>query len=309
MDLFRPTLRGARRILSMSAFLAALCLVPGEPGSAIEIAAPEASSGSFVPSEFGDIVFQTPGHSDRQVFIIGHSHRSARTGANGSHTVRAQAEVYRLGEWLIQRENVRLLLPEGFFRRQPEVTPVPAAFGAEEVSKGQILDHQTLVERLSDTSVFVNADILLKSNYRIRLQQVESDEIYQSVNEFLRLMDQASGTIVIPGKQELELDYLQEIRSAAILQNIPEVIEKEFQQGTIAERKALFTIGMAHVDEIVRFLREGRIDIKAPQSAADRQDLQAILKLAEAGYGVTVILPRSLVEDQEALRLANLNQL
>jgi hypothetical protein len=71
----------------------------------------------------------------------------------------------------------------------------------------------------------------------------------------------------------------------------------------------MFTIGMAHVDEIIRFLRDGKIDIKAPPFSPQHQDLQAILKLTEAGYGVTVILPRTLVEDREALRLANLNQL
>jgi hypothetical protein len=255
--------------------------MPGVSALAIEAAGPAPGIG-ILPNELGEVIFHAPGADDRQVYIVGHSHRSARTGANGSHTVRSQAEVYRIGEWLIQRENVRLLLPEGFFRRRPEATPVRAAVGAEGVAKGNGLDNQALVARLSDTSVFVNADMLLNSNFHIRLQQVENEEVYQSISEFLRRMDESS-TMGMPAIMEMELDYLQEIRSAAMLQNVPEAIEKEFRQGTI------------------------RIDIKAPSPKHD--DIAMILKLAEAGYGVTVILPRSLVDDHEVLRLANLNQL
>ncbi len=95
-----------------------------------------------------------------------------------------------------------------------------------------------------------------------------------------------------------------------MLQRIPEAIETEFKLGNIDSRRAMFTIGMAHIDEIVRFLKEGRVDIKAPHfSSVAYPDLNNVLKLVDEGYGVTVILPRALVDDHEALRLANLGNI
>jgi hypothetical protein len=260
----------------------------------------------MVPEQYGQVLFSKAGDSsDKHIYIIGHSHRSAVSGANGQHTVSSQAQVYRIGEWLIREKGVDLLLPEGFFRRQPAASPVtPVAY---RTINATILDRGALEEQLSDTSAFVNADILLTRNYGIRLQQVEDEQVYRAVGEVLRSFIEHR-----PGEPkrfcETELRYLQEMRSAVMLQNIAKVVDEEYRLGHIAQRQAIFTIGMAHVGEIVRFLENGEVAI-APAKVAGYQPYVDLLKLTEAGYGVTVILPRSLSDDQEALRLARLDKI
>ncbi len=256
------------------------------------------------PRELGEVVFHAPGEAGKHLYIIGHSHRSALSGVNGDHTVRAQAEVFRIGELLIRQENIRLLLPEGFFKKNPSVAIQKAAYSD---LAGLTLDNQTLEAKLSDTNVFVNADILLKSSFPIQLQQVEDSEIYRSVGQVLRLASQANSANA--PLVDMELSYLQEIRSAAMLQNVPAAIEREFELGNIDKREAIFTIGMAHIDEIVRFLQAGRVEVKAPSLPTNYQDLDAVLELVKQGYGVTVILPRTLMDDQEVMRMANLSSI
>jgi hypothetical protein len=265
---------------------------------------PQVASAVAVPDQYGQVLFSKEGDSrDKHIYIIGHSHRSALSGANGQHTISSQAQVYRIGEWLIRDEGIDLLLPEGFFRRQPAAAPVtPVAYRSGQAT---ILDRGTLEEQLADTRAFVNADILLTRNYGIRLQQVEDEKVYRAVGEVLRSIVERQ-----PGEPkrfcESELRYLQEMRSAVMLQNIATVVDEEFRQGHIAQRKAIFTIGMAHVGEIIRFLENEKISI-APAKVAGYQPYADLLKLTEAGYGVTVILPRTLFDDQEALRLARLD--
>ncbi|MBE0599455.1 MAG: hypothetical protein IH614_19620 [Desulfuromonadales bacterium] len=296
-------------IFVLAAAVAVFGWLPAVSALAMETTIRQATGSPFLPSEIGEVIFQIPGQDDRHIFIIGHSHRSARTGANGNYTIRAQAEVYRIGEWLIRKENVQLLLPEGFFKRRPTAEVVAGAPAKGALVQTAALDHQVLVEKLSDTSVFVNADMLLRANYQIQLHQVEDAEIYQAVSRFLHLADDMRDTH-LAGLLDLELDFLQEVRSAAMLQNIPDAVEFELQTGNIDNRRAMFTVGMAHVDEIIRFLREGQIAISPPSMTFDSyQEHRALLKLIKEGYGVTVILPRSLVDNQEALRLANLNNI
>lgn len=306
MDIRHSVYRESRKILSrLTLLLAILFLLPTVSSAAVKSPVQQPT---VIPAEFGEVIFEIPGKADRHVYIVGHSHRSARTGANGVKTVQSQAEVYRIGEWLIKEENVRLLLPEGFFRKKPSATPAKGSGGGihPQPIKGASIDNQTLVDKLSDTKAFVNADMLLKANFPIQLHQVEDPQIYQAVGEFLRLTEDVRGSEMVG----TELDFLQQVRSAAMLQNIPDAVEYELEVGNIDSRRAMFTIGMAHVDEIIRFLREGRVELTPPATTyATYQNDSALLKLVEAGYGVTVILPRSLVDDQETLRLVNLSSI
>jgi hypothetical protein len=291
--------------------VAAVCtfaLLSGVPAMAEHV--DSAMSRPVIPQEFGQVIYQKHGDRPKQIFIIGQSHRSAATGANGTHTVRAQAEIYRIGEWLIHQENVRLLLPEGYFRREPQRSPVRLASGESPVMlQGAILDNETLHAKLADTSVFVNADILLRNNYNIRLQQVEDEGIYRGVREFMRVAQERRNAL--PAGFTRELHYLQEIRTAAMLQNIPAVIEEEFRQGMIPERRAMFTIGMAHLNETIQFLQDETIHVAAPPAGTASydayKDYTDILNLLEAGYGVTIILPRTLADDRETLRMVQLD--
>jgi len=254
-------------------------------------AAPAAATGAVpinspaLPAEFGEIIFHREGENLQQVYIIGQSHRSSQTGLNGSDTVRVQSEIYRIGEWLIREKGVGLLLPEGFFQKTPKVPQ--AAVNREAFS----FDNPTLHQKLADTRRFVNADMLLNASYNIRLAQVEDEVLYHNVSALLRQVRSNSLT------DTCELELVQEKRTAAMLQNIPDAVENAFRCGEIDNRKAMFTIGMAHMPELLGYLAQGAIHQPASATSPDGQgDLHASLRLLEQGYGVTVILPRTLAE-------------
>ena len=68
------------------------------------------------PAQYGEVIYQTNEKSSNHLYIIGTSHRDSLTCLNGSLTPRVQAEVYKIGEWLIDQRGIELLLPEGFFK-------------------------------------------------------------------------------------------------------------------------------------------------------------------------------------------------
>ncbi len=254
-----------------------------------------------LPDEYGRVVYQKNQDATKQIFIIGQSHRSGVNGNNGQHTVQAQMEIYRIGEWLIRKKNVELLLPEGFFQKgvvqndahdRPYANYAPAA-----------MDSESLRNRLEDTRRFVSADTLLSAQYPIRLGQVEDEELYQTVSQLLQKLGNRNEDLNHALFEELN-DY-QRKRSAIMLQNIPDAVESVFKRGEMENKHAIFTIGMAHITDILEFFHATTGEIAGND---DPLSLPAF-DLLEKGYGVTVILPKSLAEDGKVLRLAHLGQL
>ncbi|MBE0503769.1 MAG: hypothetical protein IBX46_06530 [Desulfuromonadales bacterium] len=248
-----------------------------------------------LPSELGTIVYQKHPERPLQVFIIGNSHRSSASGKNGSQTVPAQVQTYRIAEWLIRQHQVELLLPEGFFGRQDRTEIVEAIVGH---------DGAALEAALADTSTFINADLLLHRNYGIALHQIEDRSLYRNARDHLHAG--LEGGYRLPASFSLELEYLQERRSAAILQNLPAVINAAYHQGEIVQPRAILTIGMAHLDEIIKFLEMERMEILAPPvGTSGFQDYRETLDLL-AQVGVTVIVPRALHFEGEGMNPAAL---
>jgi len=106
------------------------------------------------------------------------------------------------------------------------------------------------------------------------------------------------------------LKNLLEKRTAALLQRIPGMVEDEFQQGNIKAKKAIFTIGMAHIPKIIEYLNKGRIEIHSPLSISNRsQDDTAELNLRKANFNVYVIIPRTLADDPKVLEMNGLDKI
>jgi hypothetical protein len=268
----------------------------------------EDSKQPVVPVHLGQEIYRINSELPNQIYIVAQSHRGSLSGRSGILTEQIQAEVFRLGEWLILNRQVELLLPEGFFRRSSGKSIKPAV--SSPVTRGvssnlQTLDDQTLVATLADTSRFVNADILLHNYMDIKVQQVEDKGLYLSVRDLLgRLMrcSEAEEDLVLN-----MLDYQQRKRSAIILQNIARILEEEYNNQAISHKNAIVSIGLAHVDEIIDFIEAGRIEISELPSADENCDCgqysRSLLSLKEQ-YGITVILPRTLADQPDILRLA-----
>jgi hypothetical protein len=268
------------------------------------------SSPGPIPAEYGEVICRFNDKSPNQLFIIGMSHRDALTRLNGSKIPRVQAEVYKLGEWLIRNEGVELLLPEGFFvTGAPRVEKEGLKKAQESPACGTPLDLATLENHLSDQKSFINAEMLLKRNYPLRLKQVEDKEVYMAVNASLRKLVDCSADSSEFFQVKADLDYLQEERTALMLQRIPEIINAEFREGNIKAKKGVFTIGLAHIPMIIKSLNEKKIRNYSPLTAANRNsDTKANLILQQEKFNIAIIIPRTLADDREALRMNKLDQ-
>ena len=281
----------------------AILLPPTTISAAQDIAIKEAPLATtevdlFVPAEYGQVIYRKNPDSPKKIFIIGQSHRSAITGRNTQDIVRVQTEIFRIGEWLIQEKNVGMLLPEGFFQG---ISPDESFSPSEIVRQNIGLDNQTLEAKLSH-SKFVNADMLLNANYNIPLGQVENEQLYRDIRRLLHKANREGNLSVLS-----RIHGLQSKRTVAMLQNIPDIVEEAFANGRISHPRAMFTIGLGHVGEIIDFLERGTLPPANNSQLSESQRIgQASLKLLEQGYGIAVILPKTLAENEHVLRLARL---
>jgi hypothetical protein len=264
-----------------------------------------------VPPEYGELIYRCNEKSECQVFIIGTSHRDSLTSRNGPNTSKVQAEVYRLGEWLIRNQELELLLPEGFFKKKTaNINPEKVEEAPREKKKAEPMDRESLERRLSSRA-YVNAEMLLKENYHVRTEQVEDWGFYDAVRNGISKIGATGGSSSEYFVQKAGLDYLQERRTAAMLQNIPAAIGSAYGRGSIKTKRGLFTIGMSHVLPIIKYLNEKRIRIFSPLLASSHtvEDYVAELNLAKENFGVSVIIPRALANDPQVLRLNSLDKI
>jgi hypothetical protein len=143
-----------------------------------------------VPTEYGEVIYHSDEKNCDQIFIIGISHRDAITCLNGDNTSRVQAEVYRIGDWLIHNQGLELLLPEGFFK-SPSTKIGKKNINAQEGERScTSLDMKVLEEKFSDDQTYVNAEMLLIENHSLRLEQIEDKGLYEAVqNGLLKLVN------------------------------------------------------------------------------------------------------------------------
>ena len=285
--------------------IAALCL----SGSFLPSVAENFSS--QIPADCGEVICRSNENSSSQLFIIGLSHRDALTRSNGNKTVRIQEEVYQIGDWFIHREGVELLLPEGFLANKTPKIEVEKIKAALEKSKcNGFSGMKEIEEKLDDDKTYINAEMLLNENHPMRLRQVEDEQSYFAVRDsILKLVNTGKDSCDLLSIKS-ELDYLQEKRTAALLQRIPGIVDDEFQQGNIKAKKAIFTIGMAHIPKIIEYLNKGRIEIHSLLSTPNRsKDYTAELNLRKANFNVYVIIPRTLADDPRILKMNGLDKI
>ena len=264
-----------------------------------------------IPAEFGKVIYRCNQSSPNQLFIIGMAHRDSLTGLNGPNVSRVQAEVYKLGQWLIQNERCELLLPEGFFAAPASKTGKELRRATDEkLNCPESIDLKALEAKLDDSRCFVNAELLLKGNYPLKLRQVEDLKFHQAAGELIRKLSTCGNDSTEYLQVKSQLDSLQERRTAAMLQRIPEVIQAEFQQGSIKARKAIFTIGLSHLPRIVRYLEENKVKIYSSNLSLDKKvEYTADLKLKKANFGVSILLPQTLAGDRKVLKATGLDEI
>jgi hypothetical protein len=86
------------------------------------------------------------------------------------------------------------------------------------------------------------------------------------------------------------------------------VIEYEFLRGAVGNRSALFTIGLNHIKDIFRYIENEKIYIESP-NGIQSDTLVSNLTLLQSGYGITIIIPRTLADDHKLLRMTNVDRI
>jgi len=255
-----------------------------------------------LPGDYGEVVCRYNEKSPNQIYIIGMRHRDTLTRSNESLTPRIQAEVYKIGEWLIQNQGVELLLPEGFFVTSPKKAEEKTVRSGSPPAGPRAGNMESLEQRFSDGRKFVNAEMLLKENFPLLLRQVEDRDLYQTVYDNIQLLVETEGNMEKSFLIRSELDYHQKKRVGTMLQRIPEIVDEEFRVGHIDNKKALFTIGLSHISDIIHYLEERKITVHSPLfTAANYEDYVDELTLAKEDFGISIIVPRTLINDHEAM--------
>jgi len=268
-----------------------------------------------MPLEYGEVIYRINAQSPKQLYIIGISHKDPDSGANNSTTVQTQMEIFRIGEWLKKNMSLNLLLPEGYFADGPAITaPITArkasALQALDTFNPVHLDNILIQEKLAADTPYVNAEMLLMEYHSFRASQVEDKNMYDAVRSSLCKLKTPGAERSMSAGNIAELLYLQEVRTAQILQNIPGVIEGEFLNGAIGNRSALFTIGLNHIKDIFRYIQDDKIHIASPTGSVVQPDfLCSRLNLLETGYGVTIIIPRTLANNRKLLQMTNIDRI
>jgi len=227
-----------------------------------------------------------------------------------------QTEVYQIGDWLVHHEGLQLLLPEGFFESKSSQPSINKITVEPKSPCAGPPDMKEIEKRLADDKTFVNAEMLLKEDHKLKLRQVEDEKAYDSARTGIVNLASNRGFCDLSTVKS-ELDYLQELRTVAMLQRIPEVVDEEFRQGDIGMPKAMFTIGLSHIRQIVQGLVEGKIRVAMPPvllaAAKKNGDNDPVsdteLNLCKENFGVTVILPRTLADNQKVLTLMGLDKI
>ena len=167
-----------------------------------------------------------------------------------------------------------------------------------------------LERRFSDGRQFVNAEMLLKENFPLLLRQVEDRDLYQAVFENIRLVAESKGSMEKTFLIRSELDYHQKKRVGTMPQRIPAIVNDEFQQGNIDNKRALFTIGLSHISDIIRYVEDRKITVLSPLfTPAKYDDYIDELKVTKEDFGISVIIPKTLVSDHEVMERNNLKTL
>jgi hypothetical protein len=211
-------------------------------------------------------------------------------------------EVYRLGEQLIAHHGVQLVLGEGYLADTDSypIIRFMRTYADPRVTITKTADDSTLESIMDkvatlDTSSTMNMDAvnLLAVNYPTLdiqgLSTVEDTEMKRRI-----LQEQKRG---MPVDVVLRyLDFAGEMISGRMLLNAPKVIGRERKLMRIRNRNAMMTIGGAHFDELIEFVRgnDVRISDLVHNGTTLEKGATYPLTLDENNYGVTIIVPRSM---------------
>ena len=262
-----------------------------------------------MPWEYGEVIYRINPESSKQLFIIGIGHRNPKSGLGNSTILQTQIDIFHIGVWLNRKLHLNLLLPEGYFNGKANRETSFQRTAKENVTPSiRIPDNTELEEWLSQENTFINAEMLLMKYIPYHASQVENRKDYNAVRQSLDKVSDAAARHIHAPESLAELSYRQKLRTARLLQRIPSVINTAFEDGTTRRQTALFTIGLNHIKDISSYIQNKTIRITAPNTLnASAGSFESSVDLLDRGYGVTIILPRTLADNHKLLEFTNID--
>lgn len=271
---------------------------------------------------YGRIVFQIRPEAPNQIYIVGQLHEHPFTEEADQETIETQRDIYRVGERLIKERGLELVVLESLYRdtSYEDLNEALRRFG-KILQRGNVLNAMKVdnhLERILDTEVEgisspegprllqASAGYWLASTHKLRVVGAEDAKLHSLALEAAKLVVR-TGRLAAQRVEEARIgkyrlgqvtilnpyDHLNQLRTAYILHNTPLVMEREQAAKHISRQQALVVIGADHIRDCIRFVRNDYLKVLAyPGSIVPPLDQP--LGYAQAGYGVTVIMPRTI---------------
>jgi len=259
---------------------------------------------------YGRIVYQTRPEAPNQIYVVGQWHEHPITKAVTPEVIRVQSEIFRIGERMVKKRSLELILLEGIFEgesqevRNENVRKIRGALQKEGLLESMHTFDDTTLERLIDIRKkgIINAQggYWLAIAYGLTIQGADDADLHrlelQTIGGKYRVSGLSGVVRTAAGKVIQEFvaidDYLNQLRTAYTLLNTPRIIEQEYAAKRIKQRKALMVIGAEHIPDCIEFVKNDHARC-IPPSSSKAPPLDQPLGYAAAGYGVTIIMPRT----------------
>lgn len=256
--------------------------------------------------KYGSVIYKKNSSAKKQIYIVGQRHSPAfNLNYMDNSIARAQLEIYRIIENLINSKKIEFLLVEGYNSEKDYYGLLTFDFvkgnlSNDDIKKLKKLDDNSLEKIMLDPSPKgMNAGRLLKLNFpNLDIQGIENQNIYDLS---LDLINSFRNEEYLEKKEQLFniISYLNALRSAHSLIIAASKIEKETELKRIKKEDAVIIIGSDHLKEIVSFLEQNKIKIypkemRLEDKIINSSGIDERLYLDERGYGITVIKPKSI---------------
>lgn len=256
------------------------------------------------PERLGRVLISHNKDSARHIYVVAMGHRDADTGGDCADGPEIRAEIFKILEWLILHARVRLILPEGYFGNRESSKSGARLSATSSPSAGG------LTRIFSNPSFRTPPEQLLLKYYSVGLQQVEDPALYRSAGDCI---DALAVPSLNPYEQyliKLELDYFQKRRSAHMLMRTAEIMDQEGDGDLMDTAQGALTIGLSHIPEIVEYAASREIKIFPPPGRPGlTEDYVRTLAWLDRDMGLSIILPRSLLENQALLSATGIDRI
>lgn len=278
----------------------------------------------FLPSfeHYGHVVFQIRHDAPNQIYIVGQLHEHPVTEDVNQETIQTQRDIYRIGEQLIKERELELIILEGLSADDSydALNETLRKFG-KILQRGNVIDamkEDSKLERILNTKIKgdasekerhllqATAGYWLASTSNLRVAGAEDKDLHRLAVQGTKLV-MRTGRLVAQRVEEARIgkyrlsqvtivnpyDHINQLRTAYILHNTPLVIEREDAAKRISRKQAMVVIGVSHIPDCIEFVRDDYLKVPAyPSSTVPPLDQP--LGYVQAGYGVTVIMPRTI---------------